>query len=91
MPFWTVDLIGDRKVVIVDDSGRAMVMDPSHLPPDLTKLDVLSIDDDEAGEPDWATAVIDADETERRRARSEDISRRLRMSDPKGFVYMPEE
>jgi hypothetical protein len=89
--FWTVDHVGKTDVVLVDDEGRATTLAQARLPSGIVKLTVLAVEIDAAGTPDWATATIDEAETERRRRKSEDIGSKLRFSDPKGFIYMPEE
>jgi len=89
--FWTVDHVGKSDVVLVDDEGRATTLPQARLPAGIAKLSVLAVEIDAAGTPDWTTAAIDDAETERRRRKSEEIGSKLRYSDPKGFIYMPEE
>jgi hypothetical protein len=89
--YWTVDHIGADRAVVVDDQGRAVTLSPTVLPSGVEKLTVLRIDVPDDGEIDWSNAAVDHEETDRRRRHSEDISKRLRLSDPQGFIYMPDE
>jgi hypothetical protein len=88
---WTVDHVGASQAVLVDDKGRAVTLSLSDLPAGLEKLAVLTVEVPENGVIDWSRATVDTEETDRRRRSSEDISRRLRLSDPQGFIYMPDE
>ena len=89
--YWTVDHVGRERVVVVDDTGHAIDLPRSSLPADIEKLTVLRTEVRGAGEIDWTKATVDPDETDRRRQESERISKRLRLSDPQGFIYMAEE
>ncbi len=88
---WTVDHVGPDRAVLVDDKGRAVTLSLSDLPAGLEKLAVLTVEVPDDGVVDWSHANVDAEETDRRRQSSEDISKRLRLSDPQGFIYMPDE
>lgn len=89
--FWTVDHVGSERAVVVDDTGHAVNLPLAALPSGIEKLTVLRVDVPEGGAIDWSAATIDPEETDRRRQRSENISKRLRLSDPQGFIYMPDE
>ena len=85
-----VDRVHEEDAVIVDDHGRAFTVPLSALPSGLvarTVLEVLVADD---GMPDWSSARIDVDETQRREQRSADLTEKLRDSDEHGFLH-PEE
>jgi hypothetical protein len=88
---WTVDHVGADRAVLVDDKGRAVTLPLSDLPVGLEKLAVLTVEVPDDGVVDWSRATVDAEETDRRRQSSENISKRLRLSDPQGFIYMPDE
>lgn len=89
--YWTVDHVGSDRAVVVDDKGRAETLPLSVLPAGVEKLAVLKVEVSADGKIDWSTATVDDSETDRRRRHSEDISKRLRLSDPQGFIYMPDE
>lgn len=86
---WVIDRIHPDKVILVCDDGRAASAAPGDLPADLEERVVLRAASDAAGTPDWSTAEIDRDETERRRQQSAAMLKKLRQSDQHGFLESP--
>ena len=87
---WIIDKLHEDKIVLVCDDGRAAAVPPASLPPTVETAMVLRVDSDAHGEPDWGSAAIDTEETERRRRRSAEMVRKLRQSDQHGFIHPPE-
>jgi hypothetical protein len=84
-PFYVVDRIeGDAAVVVADD-GRSFDVERRALPKRSGEGTVLRV---EGSDPDWATAVIDDAERQRRLDRAQEELKRLRDSDPGGDVEL---
>jgi len=87
---WVVDTVHSDKIVLVCDDGRAATASPTQLPDGLEDRMVLEVESDAQGQPDWTTANVDAEETDRRRKQSADFVEKLRKSDEHGFLQSPE-
>jgi hypothetical protein len=83
---YAVDRVHDPDAVLVDDTGRAVTLALDRLPPGIAVGTVLRVAVDEAGTAEWESAVIDEEETERRRKKSAELTERLRHSGPHGFI-----
>lgn len=86
---WVVDKIHADHVVVVCDDGRAASVAPDRLPDGIRERDVLRAASDEKGTPDWTSATLDRDETERRRQQSAEWVKTLRKTDEHGFLESP--
>lgn len=88
---FTVDRLHEHDAVLVADSGRAFTVPLDRLPSGLEIRMTLRASVDDAGDPDWSTATIDREETERHKRPSTELSDKLRDSDEHGFLHVEEE
>lgn len=84
---YAVDRIQGASAVLLDDAGRVVTVPRSRLPRDLAEGDVLRVPE-QGGTPDWGTAVVDAQETARRRDEARSRLEDLKQRDPGGDVRL---
>lgn len=87
---FAVDRLHENDAVLVADSGRAFTVQLDRLPNGLEVGMMLRASVDDAGNPDWSTATIDREETEKRKRPSTELSDKLRDSDEHGFLHVDE-
>jgi hypothetical protein len=86
---YTVDRLEARVAILIDDDGRELEIPRRRLPKNARREGaVLRVELDGSGEPDWATAAVDAEEEERRLADARDRLNRLKQRDPGGDVVL---
>jgi hypothetical protein len=85
MPFYVVDRIEGDVAVVVSDDGRTFDVERRVLPKSSREGTVLRV---EGPTPDWATAVVDETERQRRLDRAREDLKRLGDSDPGGDVEL---
>lgn len=83
---YAVDRIEGSLVVLLADGGGQETLRLNQLPKGLTPGTVLSVRQTENGQPDWPSALVDREETERRRGEANQILDELRKRDPGGDV-----
>lgn len=86
---WVIDKIHTDHVVLVRDDGRAASVPPDRLPNGIRERDVLRAEGDDDGTPDWTSATLDREETERRRRQAAEWVKTLRKTDEHGFLESP--
>ena len=86
MPFYVVDRLEGRMAVVVGDDGRRYDVPRQRLPRGAGEGSVLRVAG--AAPPDWARAVIDDAERERRLKEARDTLRRLEETDSGGNVKL---
>jgi hypothetical protein len=84
--FFAVDKISAEKAILVDDEGRALSIPLSQFQGGIAETMVLRVPLNEGGEPNWYAAVVDTQETERRRRKSQQFLRALQEHEPGGDV-----
>ena len=85
---YVVDRIeGELAILVGDDGSQVDVLLPG-LPLPVSEGTVLRVTCDSEGNPDWASASIDEDEAERRKAEAEEILDDLRRRDPGGDIKL---
>ena len=82
--YLAVDRVHESDAVIVDDHGRAFTVPLDQLPGGLERRTILRVVVAADGTPDWTTAAVDPDETQRRKQASADLTEKLRGSDEHG-------
>ncbi|MGD2134759.1 MAG: DUF3006 family protein [Gemmatimonadales bacterium] len=87
---FAVDRLHETDAVLVSDAGRACTVPLDQLPDGLEVRMVVRASVDDTGTPDWSTAAIDRDQTEKRRRASSELSEKLRDSDDHGFLHVDE-
>jgi len=85
---YAVDGIQHRTAVLVDDEGQQVLVPTSRLPREILEGKVLRVPVNHAGTPDWGRAVLDEEETERRRAQAREVLEELEERDPGGDVKL---
>jgi hypothetical protein len=80
--FYAVDRVTSDKAIVVDDEGRAQSVPLTRFKGGIAETMVLRVPIDDSGEPDWAAATVDPDETERRRRKSAQFLQALQEHDP---------
>jgi hypothetical protein len=85
--YLAVDRVHESDAVIVDDHGRAFTVPLDQLPDGMEPRTILRVAVAGDGTPDWTTAAIDPEETERRKKASADLTEKLRQSDEHGFLH----
>jgi hypothetical protein len=83
-----LDRIEGPTAVLVDDSGRQTALPLDRLPKAIAEGDVLRVPLDHAQRPDWFAAVVDAAETERRRAEARAQLEHQKEREPGGDVAL---
>ncbi len=63
---YAVDRIEGTTAVLKDDDGRPIAVPLARLPERIRQGSVIRVVHDRTGKPDWAGAVIDHEEAERR-------------------------
>jgi hypothetical protein len=86
--FYAVDRIESQRALLEDDDGTTHIVDTRRLPRGTREGTVLRVELDDAGNPDWNTAVIDDAEAARRRAEARDRLERLKKRDPGGDITL---
>jgi hypothetical protein len=86
--FYTVDRIEEEQAILVGDAGDELNVALGELPKGLAEGTVLRVPLAAAGDLDWPSARIDADETERRLNEAERLLSDLRRRDPGGDVSL---
>ena len=84
-PFYVVDRIEGDVAVVVSDDGRSFDVKRGALPARSREGTVLRV---EGETPDWAQAVVDDAERQRRREVAQETLRRLAATDPGGDVEL---
>jgi hypothetical protein len=85
MPFYVVDRFEGDVAVVVADDGRSFDVERRALPKRSREGTVLRV---EGQTPDWAKAVIDDTENQRRLDRAQEDLKRLGDSDAGGDVEL---
>jgi hypothetical protein len=79
--YFAVDRISAGQAIVVDDQGRARSVPLRQFKRGIAETMVLRVPLDEAGEPNWLGAEVDAGETERRARKSAQFLRVLQEQD----------
>lgn len=80
--FYAVDRVASDNAIVVDDEGRAQTVPLTEFRRGIAETMVLRVPIDNAGEPTWSAAVVDPDETERRRRKSAQFLKALQQDEP---------